>query len=178
MNSKDLDYNIFLIGFMGAGKSTVAARLQQLLSVECIEMDQQIVKEQGMAITDIFEKYGEDYFRDLESQMISKLQNQSGLLVSCGGGVVVRPQNAALMRQNGTVILLTAEPETIYERVHKSTERPILNDNMSVAYIAELLEKRKQKYLEAADKRIATDNKTVDEICQEIIEYLNARSKA
>jgi shikimate kinase len=170
------DFNIFLIGFMGTGKSTVAAGLQELLDVQCIDMDAQIVKEQGMAITDIFAQFGEAHFRDIESEMILKLQQQTGLLVSCGGGVVVRPENGAYMKQNGVVVLLTATPQTIYDRVHTSTQRPILNGNMNVEYIAGLLEARQEKYQAAADITIATDGKSVEEICHEIIHELEERA--
>lgn len=168
MGRKKLNCNIFLIGFMGAGKSTVAKKLTEYLDVEYIEMDAEIVREQGMPITDIFEEYGESYFRDVESQTIKKLQEKTGLLVSCGGGIVVRPENGALMKKNGIVVLLTAHPETIYERVHNSTERPILNGNMNVQYIAGLMEQRRQKYLDAADLIVETDGKDVQTVCQEI----------
>lgn len=161
--------NIYLIGFMGAGKSTIAKGLKNQLQMELVEMDARIVEEQGMSINDIFAQKGEDYFRDVESQLILDLNAQGDTIVSCGGGVVVRPQNVENMKAKGRIVFLSATPQTIYERVKNSTERPILNGHMNVEYIAELMEKRRTLYEGAADIRIDTDGKTKDEICKEII---------
>ena len=83
--------NIFLIGFMGVGKSTIAYRLKEKLNMDYAEMDQMIVEEQGMPISDIFAKHGEEYFRDIESNTLISLQEKENMVVSCGGGVVLRP---------------------------------------------------------------------------------------
>lgn len=166
------DYNIFLIGFMGAGKSTVADGLEKMLEMERIEMDAMIAKKQGMSIPEIFEEYGEVYFRNLESNMLIELQKKSQAIVSCGGGVVMRPDNAEHMKKHGRVVLLTASPKTIFERVKDSRERPILNNNMNVAFIEDLMEKRREKYLATADVVVETDGKNVVEICEEIISRL------
>jgi len=164
-----LTKHIFLVGFMGCGKSTNAARLADVTGAEQMEMDQKIVEQQKMAITDIFAKYGELYFRDLETEWIRSLTDCEPMIISCGGGAVLREENVALMKSCGTIVLLTAEPETIFERVRHSDERPILNGNMNVEYIAELIEKRRPKYEAAADVVVATDGKTVCEICDEIL---------
>ena len=97
MNNK-IDFNIFLIGFMGAGKSTIARNLQKELGMELVEMDERIVKEQGMSINDIFKTKGEDGFRDIESQLVIDLGKQDKAIVSCGGGVVIRPENVKNMK--------------------------------------------------------------------------------
>ena len=165
--------NIFLIGFMGTGKSTIACELGKMLGCELVDMDQMIVEKQGMPIARIFETYGEDYFRDVESNTLIELQKSTGLLVSCGGGVVVKEENADHMKKSGRVVLLTAQPETIYKRVKDSNTRPILNGNMNVEFIRGLLEKREAKYAAAADITIATDGKTVAQICDEIIAKLS-----
>ena len=136
------DYNIFLIGFMGAGKSTVAGELKDKLEMDRVEMDQMIVENRGMSISEIFDEFGEAYFRNLES--------------------------------NTLIDLLTAKPETIYERVKDSDERPILNGNMNVEYISGLMEKRKERYEAVADVTVATDGKNVTQICEEIIAKLIA----
>lgn len=168
------NYNIFLIGFMGAGKSTVARELKKQLEMNYVEMDQLIVEQRGMAITDIFEEYGETYFRNLESNVLIELQKRKQTIVSCGGGIVVREDNKDHMKKNGRVVFLTATPNTVYERVKNSTERPILNNNMNVEFISQLLEKRRALYEEAADITVATDGKSVSEICDEIVSELIA----
>lgn len=167
-----LDCNIFLIGFMGAGKSTIARDLSRKLGCKLVEMDEQIEKEQGMSINDIFEKYGEGRFRDIESQLILDLGSREASVISCGGGVVVRPENVDYMKKSGKVVYLTATPQTIYERVKNSTNRPILNGHMNVEYIEELMDKRREKYLAAADIAVATDDRNRREICEEIIARL------
>lgn len=164
--------NIFLIGFMGTGKSTIARELKKMLHTECMEMDDMIVESQGMSIPDIFEKYGEDYFRDVESKLLIDLKKKENVIVSCGGGVVVRPENINHMKESGKIILLSATPQTVYERVKNNTNRPILNGNMNVEYIEGLMEKRREKYQEAADITVITDDKNVAEICREIIKSL------
>lgn len=161
--------HIFLIGFMGAGKSTVAAALKRELGMELVEMDQELVRREGMPIADIFDRYGEDYFRDAESRLVAEFRQREACVVSCGGGIVVRGENVAQMKQCGRIVLLTAKPETIYERVKDSNDRPILNGHMDVGYIAGLMEKRRALYEAAADIVVATDGKDVREICGEII---------
>ena len=167
--SKGINCNIFLIGFMGAGKSTIARTLQRELGFPLVEMDARIVQEQGMSINDIFAQYGEAHFREIESQLVVDLGKQEPSIVSCGGGVVVRPENTQNMKKSGRIVLLKASPETIFERVKNSTDRPILNGHMNVEYIAELMEKRRALYEEAADITIQTDGKTREQICEEII---------
>ena len=166
--------NIFLIGFMGAGKSSIAKELSKKLQMNIVEMDQRIVQEQGMSINEIFEKYGEDHFRDIESQLILDLGNTEPVIVSCGGGVVIRQENSQYMKKSGKVVFLTAKPETIFERVRYSKERPILNGNMNVEFIADLMAKRLPLYEAAADVMIHTDGKTVVQIAEEIIEAVIA----
>lgn len=167
-----IDYNIFLIGFMGAGKSTIARALVRTLGCPLVEMDERIVQEQGMSINDIFAQYGEEHFRDIESRLIQDLGKQKASVISCGGGVVVRPQNTEYMKQSGRIVFLSATPETVYERVKNSSDRPILNGHMNVEYIAQLMEKRRSLYEAAADLTVATDKKTREEICQEILDRL------
>lgn len=167
-----ISYNIFLIGFMGTGKSTISRELKRMLGMERMEMDQMIVEQQGMPISEIFSRFGEDYFRDVESKLLIDLQKKKGMIVSCGGGIVVREKNIGYMKESGKVVLLTATPETVYERVKDSKDRPILNGNMNVEYINELMEKRREKYEAAADVIVATDGKSVAQICQEIVDKL------
>ena len=164
--------NIFLIGFMGCGKSTIARFLSERLGVAQVEMDELIVQEQGMPITEIFEKYGEAHFRDIETDLVRRLQTQDGVVVSCGGGTVLREENRRLMKEAGVIVWLTAEPETILERVKHSTNRPVLNGNMNVEYITSLMVKRHDCYEAAADFVVNTDGKRREEICDEILELV------
>ena len=163
------NYNIFLIGFMGAGKSTISDYLKNALAMDVVEMDQCIVERQGMSISDIFETYGEEYFRELETNLLIEMQSQSNVVVSCGGGVPMRERNVVEMKKNGRVVLLTAKPETILERVKDNHDRPLLENNKTVPFIADLMEKRRAKYEAAADIVIETDGKRELEICEEMI---------
>ncbi len=168
-------HNIFLVGFMGAGKTTVSKYLSTMLALERVELDELIVQKEGMTISSIFEEYGEEYFRNCESNALLELQKRSQLVVSCGGGIVLRDENIANMKRNGRVVLLAASPETTLERVKDSDERPILRNNMNVGFIAALMEKRRERYLKAADIIIETDGKTVQEVCEEIVAALSGK---
>ena len=173
IHSRNLfNYNIFLIGFMGAGKSTISDYLKNVLAMDVVEMDQCIVERQGMSISDIFETYGEEYFRELETNLLIEMQSRSNVVVSCGGGVPMRERNVAEMKKNGRVVLLTAKPETILERVKDNHDRPLLENNKNVSFIADLLEKRRAKYEAAADIVVETDGKSELEICEELIHRL------
>jgi len=173
-----MGYNIAIDGPAGAGKSTIAGELKDKLEMDRVEMDQMIVEKQGMSISEIFDEYGEAYFRNLESNTLIELQKRKQTIVSCGGGVVMREENTDHMKKNGRVVLLTAKPETIYERVKDSDERPILNDHMNVEFISSLMDKRKERYEAVADITVATDGKNVTQICEEIISKLIALDNA
>ena len=166
------DYNIVLIGFMGAGKSTVSEYLSTVFAMDVVEMDQVIAEREGMSIPDIFATYGEEYFRNRETNLLKEMQLRKQAVISCGGGAALREENVAEMKKNGRVVLLTASPQTIYERVKDSTDRPILNGNNNIEFITELMEKRREKYEKAADIVIYTDGKTVLQICEELIAKL------
>ena len=171
---KLFDYNIVLIGFMGAGKSTISDFLRTVFAMEVVEMDQIIAERQGMSISDIFETYGEEYFRDLETNLLIEMQSRTNVVISCGGGVPMRERNVAEMKKNGRVVLLTAKPETILNRVKDNHDRPLLEGNKTVPYIAELMEKRREKYEAAADIVIETDGKDKLQICEELVQRLRA----
>ena len=174
---KLFNYNIVLIGFMGAGKSTISEFLKTAFAMDVIEMDQIIAEREGMSISDIFEVYGEQYFRDLETNLLIEMQSRKNTIISCGGGAALRERNVKEMKKNGRVVLLTANPSTVYERVKDCGDRPILNGNKNVAYIADLMETRREKYEAAADIVIRTDEKTVLEICEELITKLTELEK-
>ena len=162
-------HNIFLIGFMGVGKSTVSDYLSKILASPQVEMDQVIVNKEHMSINKIFEEYGEEYFRNCETNLLIELQKKNNQIVSCGGGVAMREINVREMKKNGRVVLLTASPETILERVKDSDERPLLRGRKNTEYISELMEIRRPKYRAAADIIVDTDHKNVEEIAEEIV---------
>lgn len=161
--------NIYLIGFMGVGKSAVARELKQKLSLPLIEMDQEIENRQGLKISEIFAQHGEAFFRDLESNLIREIADGDGAIVSCGGGAVLRKENVEAMQQSGMVILLTAKPETVLERVKAFSHRPLLKGRMHVDGIRELMEQRKPAYETACQYSVTTDGKHPVEIAEEII---------
>lgn len=165
--------NIFLIGFMGCGKSTIARLLAEELQMELVEMDETIEKEENRTINEIFATDGEQYFRDLESALIVRIGEKGNAIVSCGGGAILREENVVNMKKNGRVVYLSATPETIYERVRYSTNRPLLNGNMNVEYISELMEKRVDKYEKAADIILCVDGKSKASITECIKHSLN-----
>jgi len=169
---KLFDYNIVLIGFMGTGKSTISDFLKNVFAMDVAEMDQIIAQRQGMSISDIFETYGEQYFRNLETNLLIEMQSRSNVVISCGGGTPMRECNVVEMKKNGRVVLLTAKPETILDRVKDNHDRPLIENNKTVPFITELMEKRRAKYEAAADIIIETDGKNELEICEELVHRL------
>lgn len=169
---RKLDYNIFLIGFMGAGKSTIAKKLHKEYYMEVLEMDQIIEEREGMSISQIFEEKGEEYFRKLETELLLELRQRRNLVVSCGGGTPLRSCNVEAMRESGKIVFLTASPETVFERVKNSHNRPVIENNKNVPFIASLMEQRRESYEAAADVMVATDGRSSGEICEEIMRLL------
>ncbi|MCD8108894.1 MAG: shikimate kinase [Clostridiales bacterium] len=167
-----MNRHIFLIGFMGVGKSTVSQKLKELMKADEMDMDAAIVRETGMSISEMFERFGEDFFRKKETELLRRIAGSDPMIVSCGGGCVLREENVAVMRECGTIVLLTAEPTTIYHRVRYGTGRPILNGHMNVDYIAGLMEKRRAAYEGACDLSISTDGKRPAQIADEIVRQM------
>ena len=162
--------NIFLIGFMGCGKSTIADHLLKEYGMDIVEMDRELVERVGMTIPEIFATRGETYFRDEETKLLTECGEKSNVVISCGGGAVLREQNVNIMKTSGVVVWLTANPSTILERVGKDENRPLLKGNKNVSSIQEMLEKRLPCYEKAADIQVETDGRKVEDICKEIIE--------
>lgn len=165
-------HNIVLIGFMGTGKSSVAQYLHDTCHMEMADMDEIIATREDMSISEIFASRGEAYFRALETNLLRELQQKNNLIISCGGGVPLREENIKIMKQNSYVILLTAHPDTIFERVGRDENRPVLNDHRSPEGIQALLEERRSYYEAAADITIETDRKTLSQIAVEIVQKL------
>lgn len=165
--------NIYLIGFMGAGKSTVARILSSRCGKTLIEMDEEIERQEGKTIREIFAEHGEAYFRARETSFLESLEGQRNLVVSCGGGAPMRPCNVEAMRRGGQIVYLSTRPETIYERVKDAHTRPLLEDHMNVDDIRGLLEQRLPAYQAAADWTVGTDGKTSEEVAREILEAVS-----
>ncbi|GAX90869.1 shikimate kinase [Effusibacillus lacus] len=162
--------NIYLIGFMGTGKTTVGMALAARTGWTFIDMDQEIARREGRAIPDIFAQSGEAYFREMESDLLKELTSLDRLLVTTGGGVVLRPENRDLMKQTGFIVSLSADKESIKRRVSNQTGRPLLSGGELDQKIDRLLEERKGLY-EDADIQIDTSARDVSDIVDEILAH-------
>jgi shikimate kinase len=157
--------NVILIGFMGAGKTTIGEKLASRMNRRMIDTDAYIVAKEGMSINDIFASKGEEYFRELETNVIKELTKTThNAIISTGGGMPLREENAKLLRKLGKVFYLKSEPGTVYERVRGSTDRPLLNVENPMERIVSLLNERNPKYKKASHVTIETDDKSVDEV--------------
>ncbi len=165
--------SLFLIGFMGAGKTSVSATLGEMLEREVVEMDTCIIRREGMSISDLFALKGEDYFRQCETALLRECSQWEPVVVSCGGGVPMREENVQAMRACGTVVLLTAHPKVILERVKDDHSRPLLEGHKDERYIAQLMEQRRLKYQAAADITIDTSELTIQQVVNEIIRKMD-----
>lgn len=168
--------NIYLIGFMGVGKTTVSKQLREEIGWKEMDTDKMIVSRKKMGIPEIFEKYGEKYFRDLETNILRELAGREERIVSCGGGMILKEENRKIMKSSGRVVLLSASPEVIYEHVKKGKDRPLLNGNMNPAYIGKLMEERNTYYDLAKDVEIMTDGLNPQEVAEEIIKKLELQN--
>ncbi len=163
--------NIVLTGFMGTGKTEVGRILAGRLGYSYLDADTIIEQEQNMTITEIFQRYGEPYFRDVEADVIKRLSNYDRVVISTGGGAVLRNENMDNLRKKGIIVCLTASPETILKRTSKDSSRPLLQVEDPLKRIKELLEFRRP-YYERSDIMIDTEGKTPLEVAEEIIERI------
>ena len=163
--------NIVLTGFMGAGKTAVGKELAGLLDMRLIDLDSEIEKAEHMTINEIFKQFGEKKFREIETEMIKKVANNENIIISTGGGAVMKQENMDLLKKTGIIIYLMATPETILQRTGKNSDRPLLQVANPLAKINELLNLRKPFY-EKADIMIDTENKTPLRIAKEIVEKI------
>ncbi|MDD5633913.1 MAG: shikimate kinase [Candidatus Omnitrophica bacterium] len=159
--------NVVLVGFMGTGKTAVAKKLALELGREYISIDALIEKDQKMAISEIFEKHGEKYFREIEKRIVENISSQKGKVFDTGGGIVLENENIVSLKKNGIIICLWTEPEVIHCRTKRHKHRPLLNVDDPMKRIKELLETRKPFY-EKADFHINTTNMDIDEVVKEI----------
>ena len=159
--------NIYLIGFMGTGKSTIGRHLARQLDFSFIDSDHWIENKTGLTIPQIFEEKGEAAFRALEKEFVETGHSNEGCVVSCGGGLVLQPGIKELLQAKGLVIALFASAETIFERTRANKNRPLLNVEDPLAEIEKLLEARLPGYREAG-VGVLTDGRSVADISSHI----------
>jgi shikimate kinase len=167
--------NIVLTGFMGTGKTAVGKKLSRLLNMELIDVDTEIEKSQRMTINEIFKKFGEPMFRGIETEMIQKLSEQRNVIISTGGGAVLKQENMDALRKQGVIVCLMATLDTILKRTVRSSNRPLLQVENPFERIKKLLNFRRPFY-EKADIMIDTEGKTPLQIAEEIIEKVKDKS--
>jgi shikimate kinase len=161
--------NIFLVGPMGAGKSTVGRRLAKQKKLRFFDCDHEIEKRTGVSIAVIFEIEGEEGFRRREKQILEELTRHMGVVLATGGGVVLDPENRKILSERGFVIYLKANIEQLFQRTGRDKKRPLLDTDHPREKIGEILEERAGLYEEIADLIVDTDFHTVrsvvDDIC-------------
>jgi len=165
--------NIVLIGYRGTGKSHVGSLLGKHFGRQVVSMDEEIVKTAGMPIPQIVEKFGWPKFRDLETDQARKLAGLDQLIIDCGGGVIERPENTEILRQNGQLFWLQASVESIIGRIKHDNQRPALVEGKTFTEeVAEVLQHRTPLYRAAAQYQIDTDNRTAQQVAEQVINLL------
>lgn len=166
--------NITLVGFMGAGKTTIAMKLSHSLKMRYVSTDDLIESKEGRTINEIFTKSGEEYFRDVESACLKEASAMENVVIDAGGGAVIREENMADLKSSGIVIYLTADEDVIMERTKKYKHRPLLNVEDPKRKIRELLLKRAPFYAKA-DHTIDTGKLTIRQVVDEIVKIVKER---
>lgn len=172
--------SLILIGFMGSGKTTVGRALAEKLQMPLVDLDTVIVQEQQMEIGDIFAQFGEERFRQIEHDVLCRYTGMPDLVISPGGGAVLRAENRAVMREHCYVISLTARPEVILERVNREkTVRPVLEQREAgqskLQRIEQVMEQRMPCYREA-DLMLDTSDQSVEELVAQILAWLKQQA--
>lgn len=168
--------NIILIGFMGCGKSTVGFRLSYRLRRVLEDTDKLIERKEGRSISDIFALKGEDVFRRMETACLRELLlSQEEKIIATGGGLPIRQENRALLKQLGTVIYLRISAKNVWERLKGDTSRPLLQCDEPLAKIEALLDKRNPVYEAAADMIVDVDGKDMEQVISELLDRIAER---
>lgn len=162
---------VALAGFMGTGKSRIGWELSRRLSLTFIDTDRVVERVSNMRIADIFETFGEETFRDYESEVVRRSLRLDNVVVSTGGGTVLRPRNRAMLKSRGPVVVLQASPETIYRRTRRN-KRPVLEMGDPEERIRTLLAQRNDAYLDVASIIVSTDGRESSDVVEEIVEKL------
>lgn len=157
--------NLILVGFMGTGKTSVGMRVAKSLGFSFVDTDQRIVKKAGKPIPRIFEEDGEAVFRAMETEILRECLKKENQVISTGGGIVTNEVNRKLLKEAGYTIWLQAGPDTIYDRVSRNKNRPLLQTEDPKATILKMLAERNQSYCDSMDLAIKTDELTLEETC-------------
>lgn len=165
--NKEKNNSIILTGLPGSGKSTVGKFLSDKMGFGFIDLDSLIEETEGLKITEIFAKFGEKYFRTLETDMIKTLKSKNSFILSTGGGTFQNEDNILLLKNLGTVFYLNVSPDIIYERIKGDRTRPLLNTKDPKAALFDLLLKRDENYKKADYTVNAAQN--VDDTANEIL---------
>jgi len=163
--------NIYIVGFMATGKSSVGKALAKRKNSQFFDLDNLIELKENRRISDIFAKDGEPYFRKVEKAVLEETVKKNSLVVACGGGIVIDPENIRIMKETGLLICLTADPEVILRRASGSKQRPLLNVADPKKQIEALLEKR-ASYYALADKIIDTSLLSIKEVVDKILDLI------
>ncbi|MDM8515757.1 shikimate kinase [Desulfobacterales bacterium HSG16] len=169
--------NIFLIGYRATGKTSIGRTLAHMLKWDFADSDTMITADEGQSITEIVEQKGWACFRQKEKDMIELLCRKKKHIIATGGGVVEDFENIQMMKKSGSIIWLTADPETIRQRIEKDeksqSQRPALTGNGMTAEIMEVLTRRIPLYKQAMNFHVDTDNRLIETICDSIYQQLN-----
>lgn len=170
--------NVVLCGMMGSGKTTIGVEIAGKTGRRWYDTDGVIVDRYGK-ISDIFEYYGENYFRKIETEVVKELSSQDGLILSTGGGLVLKEENTEFLKKNGIIVFLRAKKETLAGRLTVDGTRPLLQAKTEsiLDRLDKLLKERSPVYERVADLTVDVDGKTPSEIADEIIGLLRARCK-
>jgi shikimate kinase len=165
--------NIFLIGPMGAGKSTVGRQLAKALDKEFLDCDREIEERTGVTIGIIFEVEGEEGFRKRERAMIDQLTELDGIVLATGGGVVLDEENRSRLRARGFAIYLNAPIDLLVERTARDRQRPLLQTEDPKAKLKALAKEREPLYRQVADMVVKTDRRTARHVVKEIVRRIS-----
>lgn len=166
--------NIYLIGLMGAGKTTIGRQLAKALQIPFYDSDKAIEEQTGVDIATIFEYEGEEGFRIREQNIIQELTQIKGIVLATGGGIIVRKLNRQLLKENGFVVYLQCSVDKILQRTKRDTQRPLLRTENPRERIETLFSEREAHYLSCADFKIVTSSMQSKVVVQKILFEYNA----
>ena len=172
-----LQTKLYLVGFMGTGKSAVGRTVAQRLGYQFIDSDQAIEESQGRRIKEIFESDGEAAFRKMEKFFVEEGHPNQDCVVSCGGGLIVQPGILDKIQSKGPVVCLLAAPQTIFDRVNGSKKRPLLNVESPLVKIEELLKEREPIYRKAGTE-VLTDGRSIADVAAHVIRIYKSETKS